>query len=90
MTAQESAFVSPWFDCFAKNYDVLKQIGPQIPATLRPAYDALLRSGATIQATIDDGHTVQSDDAKQWLVTEKTFAGKLNNARSAEIAANSD
>ena len=44
----QSSLVSPWFSSFAQNYATLRQIGGQIPANMRAAYNALLKSGATI------------------------------------------
>ena len=86
----DSPLVSPWFKCFSENYEALREIGGQIPPNMRAAYDALLKAGATIKATIDNETAVSSDDAKAWLEAAKKFALGLHNARSAEIAATSD
>lgn len=78
------SIVYPWLDSVTTQLTYLRALA--VPAKLSPALQALIAAGQLIVDDVDDGVTVSSDDAKQWLSQTQVFSKHLNQQLAAPLA----
>jgi hypothetical protein len=87
ISVPKSSYIYPKLDDFEKAYLALKTAGGHVPSTVWSAYQAALNAGHAIEANLDAGHTVSSDDFNNFFDLAAAFSSRLPASVGAPIAA---
>ena len=86
ISVPKSSFIYPKLDDFEKAYLALKTASAHVPANLQAAFNAAYVAGRTIEANLDAGHTVASDDFNNFFDLASAFSSHLPASVGAPIA----